>query len=93
MCLSPVRIWRTARLSISDTFVTLIEGRWRNLLSLLDFWAFEVSFESSSARFFALTHVFLRLRTFFCAYARFLYVAHVFLHYVHVFWQAEMLIK
>lgn len=25
-------------LSISYTFVTLIEGRWRNLLSLLVFW-------------------------------------------------------
>ena len=49
---------RKRRLSISYTFVTLIEGRWRNLLSLLGFWAFEVSFESSSARFF-------------CAYARF----------------------
>ncbi len=39
---------RKRRLSISYTFVTLIEGRWRNLLSLLGFRAFEVSFESSS---------------------------------------------
>ena len=57
-------MWK-CRLSISYTFVTLIEGRWRNLLSLLDFWAFEVSFESSSARFF-------------CVCARFFVFAHVF---------------
>ncbi len=54
---------RKRRLSISYTFVTLIEGRWRNLLSLRDFWAFEVSFESSSARFLRLCTVFVRLRT------------------------------
>lgn len=47
---------RKRRLSISYTFVTLIEGRWRNLLSLLGFWAFDVSFGISnvSSRLFLL---------------------------------------